>query len=64
MTRDEHIARHKQLHENLDELLADWMRNHPRSTPSEEFGEGFWKFVQWSKEQTENPTEARHADPS
>jgi hypothetical protein len=33
MTRDEHRARHKALHEAYDELLADYLHWHPTASP-------------------------------
>jgi hypothetical protein len=55
MTRQEHIERHKRLHESLDELFADYIRHHPEQTMILEMP--MITFIQWSKEQTENPTE-------
>lgn len=61
MTKAEHIARHKELHRALDELVADWigcgetMAERPR-LPSK------WtimELIQWSHQQTIDPEEPR-----
>jgi hypothetical protein len=53
MTREEHIKRHKELHQYLDELVGDWM-THTNSLPSEVSIMG---LMRWSSLQTTNPTE-------
>jgi hypothetical protein len=52
---DDHRARHMQLHRAFDELYADFVRHHPGDhdflqMPIE-------RLLQWSHEQTINPTE-------
>jgi hypothetical protein len=55
MNREKHIERHKELHKVLDELVADFVRH----------SEGYpllsdttvMKFMEWSHQQTINPTE-------
>lgn len=54
MTREEHIERHKLLHAHFDELIADWI-GHTEKLPSET---SVRELMQWSYEQTLNPTEA------
>jgi hypothetical protein len=53
LTRQQHIDRHKMLHKMLDELVADYARCTGRlySTSS------IMDLLQWSHEQTTNPTE-------
>jgi hypothetical protein len=60
MTRDEHRARHVELHEAFDELLADFLANAPgRPLPSTSTLEDLMK---WSHRQTVDPDhEARTA---
>jgi hypothetical protein len=53
MTREEHKARHALLHQQLDELVADWIR-HTTGLPSKC---SVLDLMKWSHEQTENPTE-------
>jgi hypothetical protein len=53
MTREEHIARHVELHKALDELLADWI-THTSKLPSKST---VMEFLQWSSTQTKDPTE-------
>lgn len=50
--KEEHIARHKELHNKLDELLADFI-NHTKKLPSKTT---LMEFLTWSSEQTTNPT--------
>lgn len=51
--RESHIARHKELHKSLDELLADFL-GHTGKLPS---SASLKEFMAWSYEQTINPTE-------
>ena len=53
MTREEHIARHKMLHEAVDELFADFVVCHPdlRSYLNLTIKE----LLDWSYKQTQNP---------
>lgn len=53
MTPEEHRERHKLLHRQLDELVADWI-THTDQLPSQTT---VMNFMQWSYEQTLNPTE-------
>ncbi len=53
MDKKEHIARHKLLHTHLDELVADWIR-HGNGMPSKKT---VLDLMNWSHEQTINPTE-------
>lgn len=53
MTREEHIARHVELHQKLNELMADFV-DHTGKLPS---STTLMEFMQWSYEQTKNPTE-------
>lgn len=51
MNREEHIERHKELHNKLDELVADFIsttNNLPSKTT-------LMDFMAWSHEQTINP---------
>lgn len=55
--RQAHINRHKELHSYLDELLADFIRHTgkmPLKLPIQE-------LMEWSNEQTKNPTEINNA---
>jgi len=52
MNRDEHIKRHKELHERLDELVADFI-THTQGLPSKT---SLMDLMEWSFEQTKNPT--------
>lgn len=58
MTREEHIERHKMLHEYFDELLADWI-SHTSNLPSKAT---VYELMQWSYRQTINPTEEERAE--
>lgn len=54
MTREQHQARHAELHRALDELLADYLRHHPEARPSTM---RLVDLMQWSNEQQQLPTE-------
>ena len=56
MNKEEHKKRHKILHENLDELVADFI-NHTESLPSKT---KLTELMSWSHEQTTNPTELKN----
>ena len=57
MTRDEHIARHKKLHEALDELVADFITHN--GIGDYLLGKvSIMRLIEWSCEQTKNPTES------
>ena len=58
MTPEEHKARHKILHQHLDELLADYISHHPQQTQFTKMP--VLQLIQWSKEQSENPTEEQN----
>ena len=53
MTKDEHATRHKELHEALDELLADFI-THTKLLPSKT---SVKELLNWSYKQGINPTE-------
>lgn len=55
MTREDHITRHKMLHAAVDELFADYIGHHKEETQFTQMP--LIKLLNWSKEQTENPTE-------
>lgn len=52
-TREQHQARHVELHKALDELVADWIR-HTGKMPSTS---SVMELMLWSHEQTQDPTE-------
>ena len=54
MTREQHKARHVELHRALDELLADYLTHHPDARPSTM---PLVDLLKWSNEQQTNPTE-------
>ena len=51
MNTKKHIKRHKELHQALDELLADFI-NHTEKLPSRTT---LVEFMEWSHSQTINP---------
>lgn len=53
MEKAEHIAIHKELHNCLDELIADFI-THTGRLPSKT---SVMELMAWSHEQTINPTE-------
>jgi len=53
LSREEHIARHKELHRYLDELVADWI-THTGKLPSTS---SVFELMMWSSSQIDNPTE-------
>jgi len=53
MTNEEHIERHKELHQALDELLADFIQ-HTSALPSKTT---VLELMQWSHAQTIDPTD-------
>jgi len=55
MNKKEHIERHKLLHKNLDELIADYV-SMTRKLLSEST---IFELMEWSHEQTKNPTTER-----
>jgi hypothetical protein len=52
LTTDEHRTRHLELHDAIDELLADYLLHHPGSLPSRI---GVIELMSWSHEQTIDP---------
>ena len=57
MDRDEHIARHKELHRYLDELLADYISNCETFKSLKDVS--IHDLIHWSHEQTINPTDLK-----
>ncbi|HEY7195462.1 MAG TPA: hypothetical protein VH439_17095 [Gemmatimonadales bacterium] len=53
-TVEEHRARHRFLHDALDELVADYLSQHRRMLPSET---SLMALMQWSYDQTQQPTD-------
>ncbi len=51
MEKVEHVMRHKELHRELDELMADFIKNTGR-LPSET---SLMEFAEWSFKQTKKP---------
>lgn len=51
-----HKARHEELHQAFDELIADYLRHHPRKLPS---NTTMLELMTWSFEQTIQPTGGR-----
>jgi len=54
LTRDEHRARHEQLHRGFDELMADYLAHNRDALPS---NTTLMDLVQWSFKQTQEPDE-------
>ena len=54
MTEAEHRQRHIELHAAVDELVADYLRQHRGALPSEV---SVADLLAWSYQQTLNPTE-------
>ena len=54
MTKAEHKRRHEQLHRSLDELFADYIFHHPGESEATEMP--IMKLIEWSFNQTKNPT--------
>lgn len=52
MTLDEHIARHKELHRSLDELIADFITHNNCNLSNTTLMD----FMEWSYLQTKSPT--------
>ena len=65
MTREEHIARHQELHKALDELVADYLRHHPpkftadnvKDHPKLPSNTTLLELMEWSHQQTIDPAE-------
>jgi hypothetical protein len=63
MTRDEHIARHKLLHQALDELLADFLQcecAYPSARGPSDIT--MRELMEWSYQQTILPTSLRSSE--
>jgi hypothetical protein len=54
MTHEQHKARHRELHEAFDELIADYLRWHRGSLPSTTT---CMDLMKWSFDQTKEPTQ-------
>lgn len=57
MTRDEHIARHKELHRALDELLVDFIAHASPGRLGRLSETPLMELLIWSAAQTKNPAE-------
>lgn len=57
MTTEEHKQRHIELHAALDELIADYIQC---ANPTEVTKTPLINLMQWSYQQTLNPTENEH----
>lgn len=55
MTKEKHKQRHEELHKVLDELVADFI-NHTEKMPSKTT---VMELMEWSYDQTNNPTESK-----
>jgi hypothetical protein len=55
MTHEEHRQRHIELHQALDELIADWATHQPRGKVFS--NSTITELMEWSHRQTENPEE-------
>jgi hypothetical protein len=53
LTHEEHIERHKILHKEIDELIADYINCTKRHLSDT----NLIQFITWSYEQTINPTD-------
>lgn len=53
MEKSKHIQKHKELHNALDELLADWIHHTGVLPSNQKVGD----LMKWSFEQTQNPME-------
>lgn len=56
MDDEEHRRRHLELHKSFDELMADFLAQHPGSMPS---NTTLTELMAWSYEQTIQPTRLR-----
>jgi len=58
MNIEEHKARHVLLHNMLDELVADWIDHNIDIKNGKTLSQtSIMEIMQWSDEQTKNPTE-------
>lgn len=56
MTKEEHRFRHQELHEALDELVADFIIHNPDRVPSKAT---VLELMHWSAQEKEEPTDNR-----
>lgn len=56
MTEEQHRQRHVELHQALDELIADWIRHTGKSFSRSTI----YELMEWSSQQMENPTPTPH----
>jgi len=52
LNEKEHIKRHKELHQGLDEIVADFITH----TDHDLFNTPVMELIKWSHQQTTNPT--------
>lgn len=57
MTPEEHKEKHIKLHNSLDELFADFIKQHPDTVRFLE--KPIIELIRWSKNQTCQPTECK-----
>ena len=57
MKLKEHKKRHIELHKSIDELFADYIAHHPDEIEFTKMP--LMKLINWSYEQTKNPTELK-----
>ncbi len=55
MTPEEHKAKHKVLHENFDELFADYIKHHPKQINFLQMP--LKQLLDWSYQQTLEPSD-------
>ena len=55
MTRDEHIEKHKKLHDALDELIADFIETSPKRAMRLPSKTTVVELMRWSHQQTIEP---------
>ena len=55
MAPEKHKEKHKTLHQNFDELFADYIKHHPEQTNFTEMP--LKQLLKWSYDQTLEPTE-------
>ncbi len=55
MTEEEHMKRHEELHQMLDELIVDFIQ-HTGKLPS---STTIYELMVWSHKQTKNPDDYR-----
>ena len=56
MDEEEHRLRHVELHKSFDELMADFLAQHPRKLPS---NTTLMELMVWSHKQTIKPARLR-----